>query len=326
MTMESFSLAARVAFLCRPQNYPDAPETVEAIETRLSWVFLTPTHAWKLKKPLRYDHIDFSLPKARRADCEAEVHLNVELAPGVYHDVVPLTVGAGGRMRLGGPGPPIDWLVRMRRLPRRLCLEDQARAGRIDASGVERAATSLARFYARAERFPATGADELGAAIIATAAELHDLPLPRGAGIDTLTNRLVRWLHHHADLVTTRERVDAHGDLRPQHVYLGDPAVIIDRLTCSRALRILDPAEELAFLELDCERLGAGWVGPRFRAACEAAAGSEAPAPLRAFYQARRAQLWALLSGRHLLRGGTDQPWRALATTYLALGLAALPR
>ncbi|MFW5969709.1 MAG: hypothetical protein ACOCP9_03645, partial [Halofilum sp. (in: g-proteobacteria)] len=49
------TLATKVAFLSRPGSYPGAPETVDAIETRLSWVFLTPDRAWKLKKPVRYD-------------------------------------------------------------------------------------------------------------------------------------------------------------------------------------------------------------------------------------------------------------------------------
>ncbi|MDZ7748811.1 MAG: hypothetical protein U5K43_08135 [Halofilum sp. (in: g-proteobacteria)] len=43
-----------------------------------------------------------------------------------------------------------------------------------------------------------------------------------------------------------------------------------------------------------------------------------------ACYRARRALLWALLSGRHLQRGAPERPWRALARTYLQLGLAGL--
>ena len=326
MDAEDTSLAARVAFLCRPDTYPGPPARVEAIETRLSWVFLTPTHAWKLKKPLRYDHIDFSFPGARHADCEAEVRLNAALAPGVYLGVVTLTRSGDGRLALGGEGTPIDWLVQMRRLPGAQCLEAQARLGRVDPDGVARAAVALARFYADARRFQPATVDELDKTILDTAAELRCLPPPVASGNDRLTRALVHWLRDHAELVTARARVDAHGDLRPQHVYLGEQALIIDRLTYSRSLRILDPVEELAFLDLECARLGVAWVGPRFRAAYTEATGDR-PAPLlEAFYRARRAQLWALLSGRHLLRGGSDRPWRTLSLTYLELGNAALSR
>ena len=50
--------------------------------------------------------------------------------------------------------------------------------------------------------------------------------------------------------------VEAHGDLRPEHVCLLPEPQIIDCLEFSRDFRILDPADELAFLALECERLG----------------------------------------------------------------------
>src|SRR5512145_1347119 len=53
-----------------------------------SWVFLTDTKAWKLKKPVRYDFLDFSTLEARRRDCEEELRLNRRLAADVYYDAV----------------------------------------------------------------------------------------------------------------------------------------------------------------------------------------------------------------------------------------------
>jgi aminoglycoside phosphotransferase family enzyme len=86
----------------------------------------------------------------------------------------------------------------------------------------------------------------------------------------------------------------------------------------------MDPAEELAFLALDCERLGAAWVGERFFEAYRRIFQDDIPAPLIACYRARRALLWALLSGNHLRRGAPQRPWRELSRTYLQLGLASL--
>ena len=108
---------ARIAFLRQPQTYPEKPARVETIETHMSWVFLTPQHAFKLKKPVRYDYLDFSTLAARRKSCEEERRLNRRLAPGVYLDVIPLVLGSDGAMHLGGPGEILDWLVMMRRLP-----------------------------------------------------------------------------------------------------------------------------------------------------------------------------------------------------------------
>lgn len=81
---------ARIAFLRQPQAWPGKPARIETIETHMSWVFLTPRHAFKLKKPVRYDYLDFSTVAARQMSCAEELRLNQRLAPGVYLDVVPL--------------------------------------------------------------------------------------------------------------------------------------------------------------------------------------------------------------------------------------------
>lgn len=318
------TLAAKVAFLSRPESYPGHPATVDAVETRLSWVFLTPERAWKLKKPVRYDHLDFSALDARRADCEAEVGLNAPLAPGVYLGVEALVQAAGGALAIGGDGPPVDYLVCMQRLPAERCLEDRIRDGRLDAGEIDRAAETLAGFYREAPSAGPVDPDAMLQRVDAEAAELRRLPLGASAGCRELHAALRRALLAQRGQLAARERREVHGDLRPQHIYPGDPPVFLDRLTFRRELRQMDPAEELAFLALDCERLGAGWAGERFFEVYRRDLGDDVPAPLVACYRARRALLWALLSGRHLQRGGPERPWRELARTYVRLGRASL--
>ena len=48
------SLADKVAFLRRRESFPEPTTAVEAIETHMSWVFLTDDFAYKLKKPVRF--------------------------------------------------------------------------------------------------------------------------------------------------------------------------------------------------------------------------------------------------------------------------------
>jgi uncharacterized protein len=77
------SLRAKVRFLRRPDSYPERPGAIEAIESHMSWVFLTDRHAYKLKKPVRYPYLDYSTIEARRANCAAEARLNRRFAPEV---------------------------------------------------------------------------------------------------------------------------------------------------------------------------------------------------------------------------------------------------
>ena len=70
-----------------------------------------------------------------------------------------------------------------------------------------------------------------------------------------------------AERVRTRHIVDGHGDLRPEHICLGDPVRIIDCLEFNARLSMVDPFDEIAFLCVECERLGAAWASEYLRAA-----------------------------------------------------------
>jgi len=142
-----YGLEAKVRALRDPATYPEAPRAIEARETHMSWVFLTEHHVYKLKKPVRYDFLDFSTLEKRRADCEAEVRLNRRFAPDVYLGIVALTADARGALRLNGEGEAIEWLVKMRRLPAGHMLDQRIRAGRLDNAEIRRVALRLADVY-----------------------------------------------------------------------------------------------------------------------------------------------------------------------------------
>jgi len=115
--------------------------------------------------------------------------------------------------------------------------------------------------------------------------------------------------------------IEGHGDLRPEHVCLERNPQIIDCLEFSRDFRILDAADELGFLALECERLGAGWakrvVFERYAEVCD-----DAPPPaLVHFYQSHRACLRAKIAVWHLKEPerSDGSKWTAQAREYLRL-------
>src|SRR5581483_7190387 len=102
--------------LARPQAFPPPPpRQVTVATTHASWVFLTESEAWKVKRPVDFGFLDFSTVEKRRRCCEDEVRLGARLAPDVYRGVVPVYRGAGVHDQVG-PGPIVDHAVRMRRL------------------------------------------------------------------------------------------------------------------------------------------------------------------------------------------------------------------
>ena len=61
------------------------------LETHISYVVLTGAYAYKIKKAIRLDFLDFTTLDARRFYCEEELRLNRRLAPALYLDVVAIT-------------------------------------------------------------------------------------------------------------------------------------------------------------------------------------------------------------------------------------------
>jgi aminoglycoside phosphotransferase family enzyme len=121
-----------------------------------------------------------------------------------------------------------------------------------------------------------------------------------------------------------RHIVDGHGDLRPEHIFLGDPVRIIDCLEFNPRLRTVDPFDEIAFLSLECERLGAPWVGRYIKRRAEHGLSDGLSEALFLFYRCHRATLRARLAIAHLLEPNprTPEKWPRLARLYLKIAAA----
>src|SRR5262245_55498777 len=78
--------------------------TVERIDTHASIVFLAGARAYKLKRAVRFDYLDFSTRERRQILCEAEVRLNRRTAPTLYRGVVAVTRQRDGSLALAGRG------------------------------------------------------------------------------------------------------------------------------------------------------------------------------------------------------------------------------
>lgn len=324
------SLAAKVGFLTDPAAYPGRPTAVTPIETHMSWVFLAGERAYKLKKPVRLPYLDFSTLRRREAACRAELRLNRRLAPDVYLAVEPIVRTSDG-LAIGGAGEIVDWLVMMRRLDEACVL--QTRLGNHVRDGeLDRLALTLARFYRRARVAwisPAAHLADWREALAYNRRVLldrrFDLPRGRVRWIDQVLRRfLATQASRLARRVLDRRILDGHGDLRPEHIWMGVPMRIIDCLEFSSRLRASDPLDEIAFLDLECERLGAPAAGARLRNRVMRALGERDPEPLYSFYRCHRAMLRARLSIAHLLdaHARTPEKWPAQARRYIELAAA----
>jgi aminoglycoside phosphotransferase family enzyme len=321
------SIEAKVRFLSDRRAYDGQTTPVVVRETHMSWVFLTRDRAYKLKKPVRFPYLDFSTLRLREGACRAELRLNRRLARDVYLDVIPLVQGAAG-LSIGGDGEVVDWLVAMRRLDESDVLETRLRNHVQDAE-LDRLSAVLARFYQHARPVTVSPAAHLAGWTKALAYNRRVLLVPRlglpGGLVRHIDQNLRRFLSTErwriVERVRRRRILDTHGDLRPEHIWMDDPIRIIDCLEFSLDLRANDPLDEIAFLDLECERLGAPAAGARLRAKALYALNERHPEPLYSFYRCHRAMLRARLAIAHLLEPDprTPEKWPRLARAYLDL-------
>jgi uncharacterized protein len=325
---DTASLGGKVSFLSRPDSYVPEPEKVTARETHMSWVFMAGDRVYKLKKPVRFSYLDFSTLERRADACVAEVSLNRKLAPDVYLGVAPLTTTPTG-YAIGGGGRIVDWLVVMRRLDESQTLEKLLNAHAVSRSAIERLAANLRRFYSHAFRVTINTEGYLLLLRRAAAVDRQILLNPtfdlnRG-NIERISRVQNRFLQRRRKVIVERVHhrfiLEAHGDLRPEHIWLNASFPIIDCLEFNARLRTLDALDELAFLHLECERLGGRWVGDALRQRLATFLDDDPTTGLFLFYRINRAMLRARLSIAHLIdpHPRTPEKWPHLAHVYLAL-------
>ncbi len=308
----------------------ELPGRVDAIETHMSWVFLTDRFAYKLKKPIRYDRLDFTTLRLRRFYCEEEVRLNRRLAANVYEGTVALNQDATGALVLGDSGTPVDWLVHMDRLPEERSLEYILARSAVQKEDLRTVALRLADFYVHARRVPITSQELRTRLRQGVIADQRKLLLPEFGlareRVEATASSLLEFLERHPETFEARVRdgriVEGHGDLRPEHIYLTPEPAIVDCLEFCSELRELDPADELAFLMLECERLGQPRVGEWFRDLYEEHTGDVLPEPLLDFYRQYRALRRAKIAAWHLQEPMAREQERFLAKAQRYLELA----
>jgi len=317
-------LSRKVALLSRPSSYVEKTAIVEAVETHRSWVFLTEDHAYKLKKPVRDTYVHLRRLEARRRNCDEELRVNRRFAEDVYLGVVPL-VDQSGFLRLDGRGKVVDWLLRMRRLPHARMLDRIIASGRFGPATLVPVVDLLCAVY-RSARVELTAAEyqrRLSSIIDDNERVLcgDRIELPVDEVVE-ICARQRRFLSRPQSLTDRVPRiVEGHGDLRPEHICLEGGARIIDSLEFSLELRTLDPADELGFLALECERLGAPHAR-RFIFNAYRRSSGDSPSPaLIHFYQSLRACVRAALAMRHILDPDARDPerWPIVGRRYLDL-------
>jgi aminoglycoside phosphotransferase family enzyme/predicted kinase len=249
-----------IEFLAAPSTH--GTETVERIDTHSAIVFLAGERTYKLKRAVRFDYLDFSTRERRRAMCEAEVRLNRRTAPDIYRRVVPVTREPGGALALDGSGPPVDWVVEMKRFAQEALFDRLAAAGELALELMPLLASAIAEFH----RIADPRADHGGKAGMAWVIEGNAAGFAE-FGADVLDPSACRELtaKARAELDKRGALLDerrasgfvkqCHGDLHLRNIVLLDGRpTLFDGVEFNDEIACIDTLYDLAFLLMDLWR------------------------------------------------------------------------
>ena len=250
-----------VAALCHPACYPHPADRIEVVETHISWVILTGSYAYKIKKDLNLGFLDFTTLALREHFCREELRLNRRLAPAFYLDVVPIT-GTHNAPVIGGGGDIVEWAVKMREFKRGAELSRLLQSGAVTSATIDEIADRVAAFHATCERD--TAVDGYGSARAVRGPVRNNLAALEKRIVEPLLReqltRLRDWSEtQHQRLTPTFDLRRAAGFVRECHgdLHLGNIAlhegrvVIFDCIEFNPRLRWIDVMSEVAFAVMD---------------------------------------------------------------------------
>jgi hypothetical protein len=248
--------------LLRPETYGPDVAKVRLLQTHTSWVFLTGSYAYKVKKPVDFGFLNYTTLEARKHFCEGELKLNRLLSPDIYLSVVAITETNFG-IKLGGRGKVLEYAVKMRELPQRSMMSERLHQGEVGYGVIDEIAQKLARFHRAAATGPEV--DRYGAPETIrynwdeNFEQTRDLcgnliPEPT---YDAIREAIQRFSSENEGLFQARIAANkvrqCHGDLHSGNIFIAEKVYIFDCIEFNPRFACSDIASEVAFLAMDLD-------------------------------------------------------------------------
>jgi uncharacterized protein len=258
-------LADIVETLSDPGVYPETTSRVEMMQTQMSVVFLTDEYVYKIKKAVNLGYLDYTTQENRKHLCEQEVKLNRRLSEDIYLGVIPISLEKG-KIVLGGKGKPIDYAVKMRKLPADRMMDALLAKNQVTQAMITRVAEKIAEFHARTETSPDISKFGTIETITFNTEENFNQTVSY-IGRTITSEQHQRISKYTRDFLKNktplfRKRVsdgkikDCHGDLHAQHICFVDGLYIFDCIEFNDRFRYVDVAAEVSFLAMDLDHWG----------------------------------------------------------------------
>lgn len=244
--------------------YPFPIQEFKLIETHVSLVILTGTYAYKIKKPVDFEFLNFTTLEQRHHFCQKELELNQRLAPHLYLSVVPI-YGTPENPSFEKAGDPIEYAIQMREFSQSCLLDVMLQNQQLDSSHIEALAKTLADFH---KKTPVTHDDYYG-----SYPQIHEPVLQNfeqitallenseaQADIEFQKNWANQQYHFFKNDFLARKQQgfirECHGDCHLGNmIWLDQKPIIFDCIEFNESFRVTDTMADVGFFTMDlCDK------------------------------------------------------------------------
>jgi aminoglycoside phosphotransferase family enzyme/predicted kinase len=257
------------------KNFDHPIDQFEIVETHISYILLTGPYAYKFKKNLCLDFLDFSSLEQRKFYCNEEVRLNRQMTSDLYLGVVSIT-GNDQDPVINGEGPAIEYAVKMVQFAKGTELDQVLNTTGLTTYHIDELAKQLAVFHGSIETRPTQdyfGSPEcIQKQIMANFEVIRPLIqgiYPYQKLLDQIEAWMINALKLQTEIIKKRKQSgyvrECHGDLHLGNIAMHNgKLVIFDCIEFSEELRWIDVISETAFLTMDLDAHGKHTLAQRF--------------------------------------------------------------
>ncbi len=314
---------SRLKALLDPSSYPDPTLSVRHIQTHISHIFITDNFVYKIKKAVDFGFLDFTTLEKRCFFCNEELRLNRRLSPDIYVAVLPLFDDGNGGLLFTGTGEPVEYAVKMLRLPEERMMSRLLDEGKVTDTHIEKLAKIVSEFHKNAE----TGKE---ISSFGTIESIRNNWQENFSGVARYIGRTIsesdyslifrlvdQFIESHIGVFTQRVDQgfirDCDGDLHSENICLDDKVHIFDCIEFSDKFRYSDTAADVAFLAMDLENHGRLDLSHLFMSKYVAFSGDSGLLAVLPLYLANRALIRGKVASLCLDDQGIDEESRQAA-------------
>ncbi len=260
--------------LKKPSFYGPHVKSVHLLQTHISYVALTGTFAYKVKKPVNFGFLDFSTLDKRKYFCDEEMRLNKRLCPEIYLDVLPITQ-TDKNLELNGKGTIVEYALKMKEFPQKYIMTDLLKQGKITEETIDHLCAILIDFYTTQE--PSEDITKYGelSAVKQNIDENFDQTKPMinvtipKENYSYLKEASARFFERKKQVFESRMKEgyihDCHGDLHSGNIVVAHDAIhIFDCIEFNDRFRFCDVASDIGFLAMDLDFLNHPYLSSYF--------------------------------------------------------------